>query len=242
MADVNAFAAHAARLVSTSGGADRVFMIAQYAITLALPSLEARRGVVTPGQGKAGGVAIDTYLRLRKLRDMLSDYRIFARLVGYPAIHSWAVGVSAKPRGRETTSGLGTTTRTPQWIEDVQVAVNLAYQPLENVAYLASHNVLPVSKATENKLWLWSCRCWATHVFLDLYRLSLEREATAASGEKSAKASKAWWREVAINLAYAPLTLHWSVDGGIGLDEATVGLLGVVAAVGQLTKAWEASA
>lgn len=256
MEDVNTLAAHAARMVASCGGADRVFMLAQYAITLALPSLAARRQTsalaIVAASPKGAVVAtavptLDTYLRLKKIRDLLSDYRIFARLVGYPAMHAWAVDVAAKPRAtlseKPGGASISTTRRTPQWIEDVQVLANLAYQPMENVAYLSSHDVLPISKQLENKLWLWSCRCWATHVFLELYRLSIEYEsATSRQRGATKQSSKAWWRELAINLAYAPLTLHWSVDGGIGLDEAQVGLLGVVAAVGQLTKAWEASA
>lgn len=47
----------------------------------------------------------------------------------------------------------------------------VAYCPMEAVAYLASHGILPVSTANQNRLWLWSCRCWALYVGLQLLHL-----------------------------------------------------------------------
>lgn len=47
----------------------------------------------------------------------------------------------------------------------------LAYCPMEAIAYLASHSILPVSTANQNRLWLWSCRCWAVYVGLQLLHL-----------------------------------------------------------------------
>lgn len=228
-------------MASTAGGSDRLFMIVQYALTLILPSLQpssptdARLSVP-----KAGHPSIKLYMSLKRLRDLCSDYRIFARLVGYPAIHSWGISTYNTPSPTEKGA-------IPRWIEDTQVLVNLAYQPLENLAYLSSHDILPFSKSTENKLWLWSCRCWAAHVGVELYRLHLVRRQYLRStevGEKTKKEQEilsfTWVREVIINLAYAPLTIHWSLEKGLpGLTERGVGFCGVVAAIGQLSKVWE---
>lgn len=233
------FLARLAKMASTSGGADRLFMIVQYTLTLVLPSLAPPIALSAKTSHSA---AIKLYMSLKRLRDLASDYRIFARLVGYPAIHTWGISTY-----NTTSKSIVSASSIPRWIEDMQVLVNLAYQPMENVAFLSSHDILPISKTLETKLWLWSCRCWATHVFLDLYRLHLVRQEYMASKTISEKSieeqqdiSFKWVREVVINLAYAPLTLHWSLPGGLpGLTERGVGACGVVAALGQLSKAWE---
>lgn len=237
------FLARFAKIVSTSGGADRMFMIVQYALTLVLPSLQPRTILSSETtKSRSSHPSIKLYLSLKRLRDLCSDYRIFARLLGYPAVHAWGISTYNTPTSVQTGS-------LPRWIEDTQVMVNLAYQPLENVAYLSSHDILPLSKNVESKLWLWSCRCWAAHVFLDLYRLSLVRKQyledpaiNKKSQQEREDLSFSWVREVIINLAYAPLTLHWSLERGLpGLTERGVGALGVVAAIGQLSKMWDAS-
>jgi len=63
-----------------------------------------------------------------------------------------------------------------------------------------------------------------------------------AVGEKEEKiqrtqASKRWWRQVVANAAWAPLTVHWSVEGGV-LGEGAVGALGMVAGGVALREAW----
>lgn len=62
-------------------------------------------------------------------------------------------------------------TRPLHTIERIQGWSMLAYCPMEAVAYLASHGILPVSTANQNRLWLWSCRCWAVYVGLQLLHL-----------------------------------------------------------------------
>ncbi|CCG81085.1 Putative uncharacterized protein [Taphrina deformans PYCC 5710] len=230
-----------ARVAATAGGSDRLFMIVQYTLTLVLPSLEPASLLSAKNRSPHAHPTLKLYMSLKRLRDLCSDYRIFARLVGYPAIHSWGISTYEKPPA--------STRSVPRWIEDLQVLVNLAYQPLENLAYLSSHDIVPLQKSTETKLWLWSCRCWAAHVFLDLYRLHLVRQDYIKSKtimDKSTEEKNAlsfnWAREVIINLAYAPLTLHWSLEHGLpGLTERGVGAFGVVAAIGQLSKVWEAA-
>lgn len=56
-------------------------------------------------------------------------------------------------------------------IERIQGWSMLIYCPMEAIAYLASHSILPVSTANQNRLWLWSCRCWALYVGLQLLHL-----------------------------------------------------------------------
>jgi hypothetical protein len=56
-------------------------------------------------------------------------------------------------------------------IERIQGWSMLLYCPMEAVAYLSGHSILPVSTPNQNRLWLWSCRLWAVYVGLQLLHL-----------------------------------------------------------------------
>ena len=140
---------------------------------------------------------------------------------------------------------------------------------LENAAYLAGKGVLKMAPERQARAWLWSARFWAAHVALDLGRLWRERalraarraERTArvrgtegsekelgaqiarAGAEERAEAEQehGWRSELLVDLAYAPLTAHWSVPGGV-LPAVWMGLLGSVAGVVGLGEAWKRTA
>lgn len=64
--------------------------------------------------------------------------------------------------------------------------------------------------------------------------------------EKEAKIARAvererWWHEVLVNAAYAPMTLHWSLEKGL-LPEGVIGALGMVAGGLGLREAWRSTA
>lgn len=62
-------------------------------------------------------------------------------------------------------------TRPLHMIERIQGWSMLLYCPMEAVAYLSGHSILPVSTPNQNRLWLWSCRLWAVYVGLQLLHL-----------------------------------------------------------------------
>jgi hypothetical protein len=64
-----------------------------------------------------------------------------------------------------------------------------------------------------------------------------EKEEKIAEREEKAR----WWREVGVNAAYAPMTVHWSVEEGI-LGEGSVGALGIVAGMLGIREAWRKTA
>ena len=64
-----------------------------------------------------------------------------------------------------------------------------------------------------------------------------EKEGKIAEREEKAK----WWREVGVNAAYAPMTVHWSIEEGM-LGEGQVGALGIVAGVLGIREAWRKTA
>merc|ERR1711977_765913 len=51
---------------------------------------------------------------------------------------------------------------------------------------------------------------------------------------------KRWRRQLLINAAYAPLTIHWSLEKGL-VGEFWVGLFGSVAGLAKLKEAWRLS-
>lgn len=87
----------------------------------------------------------------------------------------------------------------------------------------------PTLNLDANKLGLWSTRFWALYVLLQLAhlredRVLLKRRAKALSKEKGVSVAggtlseerkelgrrwDAWWNELAVNLGYLPLTVHW---------------------------------
>jgi hypothetical protein len=87
------------------------------------------------------------------------------------------------------------------------------------------------------------------HVVMDFVRLYHEYT-VRKSGTKGAKkddevvdqAESAWrakWRkELVVDLAYAPLTVHWSLEKGL-VGDFWVGLLGSVAGVTGLRALWK---
>lgn len=92
------------------------------------------------------------------------------------------------------------------------------------------------------------------HVVLDLGRLvrvrglALRKREEGDGEEKEGKVRRerereveGWWREVYVNVAYAPLTVHWSLERGC-VSEAWVGFLGMVAGVVGLRGLWEETA
>jgi hypothetical protein len=176
--------------------------------------------------------------RLRALSDLISDFRIFARLWGLLKIYQWGKRTWRSPHGDAVVRG----------IVYAQVVVNVLYQYLENGAYLSSKGVAGWSAQRQKRAWLWSSRFWMAHVGLDFVRLGREwalRKGTTKEKEvvldgKGAvveQGDQEWWRgwvrELLIDAAWAPLTLHWSLENGL-LGDFWVGLLGSVAGVARL--------
>lgn len=136
-----------------------------------------------------------------------------------------------------------------------QVAVNIFYQYLENGAYLSSKGVMGWSSEKQNKAWKWSSRFWAAHIGLDfirLYRECMLRKRRGTEEERRTDGPKGdvitergeeewrakWMREVLIDLAWAPLTMHWSLEKGM-IGDFWIGLLGSVAGFAGLGARWK---
>ncbi|CZT01083.1 uncharacterized protein RAG0_08887 [Rhynchosporium agropyri] len=178
--------------------------------------------------------------RLKALSSLISDFRIFARLWGLLGMYSWGKQVWSQDGGDQVVRS----------IAGVQVLSNVAFQYLENMAYLSSKGVWDWSPEKQGKAWVWSSRFWAAHVLLDLVRLgrerSVQRKVVRFKGreEEAEKDEEEFWarwrRQLVINLAYAPLTVHWSLEKGL-VGEFWVGVFGSVAGLAGLRELWRKS-
>ena len=123
------------------------------------------------------------------------------------------------------------------------------FQYLENAAYLGSKGVLNFGQRKITRWYMWSCRFWALHVLLEFVRLArvraLRRKEGIPSGREEkegkmevAKAEAKWWRDVYINAAWMPLTIHFSTEKGF-VGEGTTAALGLIAGILGLKEAWK---
>lgn len=256
--------AHLSRLLSTANGIDSSLCFACYALTLVHSQLDrllslnlqhfavriARQASKTlvPGETiiatlpapAATARLAAAHGAVKTLAGMCSDVRAFTRLWSLLSIWIWA-------RGTYYNGPKDAVLKTIAW---GQVVANALYLIFEHPAYLAGKGVLKGYTAKQQaKLWTTSGKFFALHVILDFVRLWRVRQMNAEKsldGEKEdkiarAEAQKTWWRELSIDMAYAPLVLHWSMEGGL-VSSTWVGLLGSWAGAMRVRKAWQLSA
>jgi Peroxisomal biogenesis factor 11 (PEX11) len=180
---------------------------------------------------KVASAPSPTSVRLHKFSQLLADARILLRLHGIIPTYQWFLATHASPPSDPTLA----------LVAKLQTYANLLYFPLENAAYLASHAIIPMSKHSETQCWVWSCRFWAAHVAVEFVRLYRERQIHLKGKEKEkqedAEWQKRWYASLIMNLAYAPQTLHWSLEDGL-LEDINVAYLGVIAALSSIYQGW----
>ncbi|KAH0559332.1 hypothetical protein GP486_004151 [Trichoglossum hirsutum] len=202
-------------------------------------------GKLLPGETLIAAISRDpksrlalTSKRLRALSDLIADFRIFTRVWGMLGIWKWGSGLWKEPPQDKAL----------KWIAWMQVGVNVVYQYLENGAYLAQHGIIGFDERKQTRWWVWSSRFWMAHVALDFGRLWMEKRAGQAAQEGEEKEGKIqrvrreekWWREAYVNAAYAPLTLHWSLENG-AVGEMWIGFLGSIAGIIELREMWRST-
>ncbi len=260
-----------ARVLSTPSGIDTSLLTLGYTLTLLHSRLRSRletqlrrlalsvaknaSDALLPGETLIASLDVDeaTGGRLGRLArvtgatkafaSLIGDFRVFMRLWGLLGIYQWGRTTYIAPPKDLMVKNI-------QW---AQVGVNAAFQFLENGAYLAQHGILNGASWTAERRahwWLWSSRFWAAHVLLDFIRLArirqLREQDTVSGQEKEDKVlvkaeKEKWWKELAVNAAYAPLTFHYSLEEGC-LTDTWVGLLGMVAGAAGLRQLWNQTA
>ncbi|KAK9450404.1 uncharacterized protein V1518DRAFT_413761 [Limtongia smithiae] len=243
-------------LTATPAALDLNLMTTQYGLQF-LSELLLRVRLLPHPAAAALSSAIPT--RLRTFASLISDIRTFNRLWGTLALLRWGVATLEHPPADCVLRAIAT----------CQVLANLCFQPMENAAYLGGHSVLPLSKRTVGKLWTYSSRLWAVHVILELVRLAREyglarraakakavAVAAATANEKditdmavtddteaqSAVAARTLWaRQLIVNAAYFPMTIHWSLESAPLLSDLAIGLLGTIAGGTRLIPLWRSA-
>lgn len=265
----DAFLQRLTRCVSTRAGADTTLMAVCYAarlsgaslehlgraftqqnardliaLALKLPPQASVRFAQNPVYSPLVSFALRLAARLKNLAAVIADVRGFNRLFGLLGLYMlgrrMVIEEDKKKNKKDEKSTFD------RALAVAQLVALVSFQATENVAFLAAKRVLPVRPALQLRLARWSVRSWASYVFMELGRLLLERHrALEEVGGKKARATLEWelgWqRDFFRNLAWAPLTLHWSVDDG-PLNDFAIGALAMWPAAGSMRDLWRANA
>ncbi len=190
--------------------------------------------------------------KLQAFSGLLGDVRIAMRMFDLFSYIQWAKDTYDNPPADKVT----------RHVTYGQVTSMLVYQYLETGAYLSGKGVLGWSAEKQNKAWLWSSRAWAAYTALEFASLGRRLLAKKKSRKGShtaplmVEAEKAvedvvedatllqlasqdedWRREMVINSGYAPMTVHWSVNGGV-LSPFVVGALGTIVGATKFGYLW----
>ncbi|EEP80066.1 predicted protein [Uncinocarpus reesii 1704] len=190
---------------------------------------------------------------LLALAALISETRTALRLLGLIPLWEWGSATVKSPPADPVLRG----------VAFAQVFVNVVYQFMENIAFLASKGIVSQRLLRRwggvGKWYIWSTRAWLSHVVLEFVRLWRERclaakqkqlavekatGAIAADEEERGEALRvrAWRKSLVSNLAWFPLCLHWSLENGAGISNSMVGLLGFIAGAWKLSDSWKATA
>ncbi|KAL7921486.1 hypothetical protein ACQKWADRAFT_295199 [Trichoderma austrokoningii] len=199
-----------------------------------------------PGAAFALGLANN----LKALSGVLGEARTINRLWGLLGLYFGLKRIVARMRPRKIASekegeGAVVEAAAAAPFETIfslaQIVTLVLFQVFENLAFLGSKKAIDLKPATMGKFGLLSVRCWGTYVFMELSRLLVER-ARSSRQVKTAAWAKTWNKSFLRNLAWAPLTVHWSIPGGGPLPDALVGLLAMYPSTGQVVDLWRETA
>ncbi|KAI9776070.1 MAG: hypothetical protein M1835_005617 [Candelina submexicana] len=232
--------------------------------SLPISSLRIQKSQPPSSSSPTSSRFLRTITSLRALADLISDVRIFLRLWGLLGIWSWGASVYRDPPKDRVLEMIA-------WLQVGANAIyqgleNGAYLSSHGIFDLGGGK----GGKREAEWWLWSSRFWAAHVGLEFGRLGRvlimkkrEEEERKKNGqgqgeyvEKSGdgvlvgkkgnmmmrrREAERWWREFGVNLAYAPLVVHWSLEKGC-VGDRLVGALGSVAGVLGFREVWRQTA
>lgn len=205
--------------------------------------------------------------RLKALSVLLSEIRTFMRLWGLLNMYFWGRGLVLKWRQsknppqsssdeKEKAAKTAPTDKVETTIAWAQLTACVVFQSLENATYLSSKGILlDWAPATQGRAARWSARFWGAFVGIELGRLLYEshkrgqrsaRERigsrTVAEAERDEREwGEAWRKSVVRNLAWAPLTVHWSLEKGL-VGEMAIGALASIPGVIQMRDLWRRTA
>lgn len=207
--------------------------------------------------------------RLKNLGSLASEARTIARLWALVGMYFWAKRLvlpllpsspssstttkQEQEQEKETEKPSSSTTNNKTLVTLVDWAQFLscaAFQVLENGAYLSGRGVLGWTPQQQGRAYMVGSRWLAVYTGLELGKLlaklvaskskSSKEEDTLESDEERAQ-MEAVRRSMAINLAWTPLTLHWSTEKGL-IGDGWIGLGGCIPGIIQMRKLWKETA
>ncbi|KAL4249700.1 hypothetical protein ABKN59_006140 [Abortiporus biennis] len=255
---------HLVRYLSTWSGSDKLFMIIQYSIKLIVPFLHLRARL----QHRAGlrKEPVSTVATsLAKFGGIVGDARMLSNIWGLLPIIRWLTSLERNP---PPTRKLLTIERLQGWSMLAYYPLEHLYYLLAHSivpSQISRPSLLPFKKSEPSEplnldagvISRVSTRFWALYVVLQLAHLREDRKllkvrerAVSKSKAITAQAeqeelNKRWdalYSEVVVNLAYLPLTAHWSLEKGLFQNEFWVGVCGMIAALASWRSGWKATA
>jgi len=255
------------KLLASPGGLSSFLSTFNYTLYL-LAFLEAKSGplqarlyaLLSRVTGKpATGVlsaGIAAQSRIAALATLLSSARTTLRLFGLFPMYAWFRQLMQGPKPGQDQVLYATSL--------TQCSLYMTFQFLENVGLLTDHAVLPESYTARwsvnaspkktSKIFLWAYRAWFGGVLCDLVRLAreaqIERSKRASKTDVDASTRKAdeevdkkWWSDVVVPLAWTPVALQFSTEGGVSwFNLGIMGACGGLAGVSRLASLWAQTA
>ncbi|KAF5020457.1 hypothetical protein F66182_7536 [Fusarium sp. NRRL 66182] len=177
----------------------------------------------------------------RALTDMLEEWQIMNRLWG--VLDMWTAGTDLLERVSRGELGKKSGKGTFAAIEGLQTLFLTSFHICEAASFLSSKKVVNLSPKTQERLTFVAIRFWAAFTMTEIGRLLLDwsRNTQQGSSDVSEEWKKGWKKELLQNMAWAPVTLHWSLRQGL-IPEALVSPLAVFATWSLVKDVWQSSA
>ncbi|KAE8154716.1 hypothetical protein BDV25DRAFT_147317 [Aspergillus avenaceus] len=245
------------KLMLTANGQERVFAVTGY-LTHALHHLlvsapwivlQTRLGLLARLRSKTKAPTTPNtppaQSRLLALSALMSETRFSLRLLGLFPLWTWGSETIRSPPSDRIIYALTL----------LQVFVNMIYQALENMGFLASKGVISKKLLDRwggiDKWYLWSTRAWFGHIFLQFFVLwrqhvlrkrKMGTETSAEKREEALQAEfRAWKKSLVNNTCWAPLCLHWCFEKGIGFPDNLSGVVSFIAGAWGFWDLWTAT-
>ncbi|KAK8058936.1 peroxin 11C [Apiospora phragmitis] len=266
--NIDAFLAHLQRCLSTPSGIDTTALFLCYSSRLSAALLESLTGPALqrsasqlialasalppyttvlftakslPSFSPSAALLLNIAKRLRAFSGMLSEARTFLRLWGLLNMYFWARGLIMRLRAAR------------QQVREEKEAGGSA--KLDKLEVSFSKGVLSWQPANIGKTMRLSARFWGCFVglkigelFYDAWKRSRRTPAerlgdrTVAVMEQEESAWTDEWRKTVVRqLAWFPLTIHWSLEQGI-FSDMTVGAIASIPGVVQMRDLWAKTA
>lgn len=191
--------------------------------------------------------------RLKNLGSLASEARTIARLWALVGMYFWAKRLTlqlvAKTEQGEKEESSTTNKKLVALVDWVQFVSCAAFQVLENGAYLSGRGVLGWTPQQQGRAYVVGSRWLAVYTGLEigklLAKIMASRRGSAPESEVASEEERvqmeAVRRSMAINLAWTPLTLHWSTEKGL-ISDGLIGLGGCIPGIIQMRKLWKETA